>query len=410
MDDTNQTAGKIQSVGKPLIALPWLNQMAKPRAQSFIFREGGLAELDSVLSQLSAQRVFLVADPVAYSASGAEAQLAGTFASRELLRFSEFEVNPKSQDVERGIQQVREFRPNVVIGFGGGTAIDLAKLISSLACQDAPLDGLITGSVPFDNETIPLIAIPTTAGTGSEATHFAVVYHEGKKFSVAHPSLLPDFSIIDPVLTFSMPKSLTASTGLDALCQAIESIWAVLATDESIQYATQSLRLSLEHLECAVDRPTPDARRGMCEAAHLAGKAINISKTTAPHALSYWLTSHYGIRHGVAVAIFLGRLLEFNAQVQESDCNDPRGPQHVRRRIATVLETLGVNDPTTGRRKLEALIARIECPISLRDIGLVNEAEIWQLIAEVNVERLSNNPRRIDASRLFDLLTAASLW
>src|SRR5688572_3172743 len=96
MDDTNQTAAKIQSVGKPFIALPWLNQMAKPRAQSFIFREGGLAELDSVLSQLSAHRVFFVADPVAYSASSAEVQIAGTFASRELLRFSEFEVNPKS--------------------------------------------------------------------------------------------------------------------------------------------------------------------------------------------------------------------------------------------------------------------------------------------------------------------------
>jgi alcohol dehydrogenase class IV len=379
-------------------------EMETSRNQSVAFREGAIADLERVLSELSAQRIFLVADAVAYSASGAESQMAGAFASRELLRFSEFEVNPKSRDVERGIQQVREFRPDVVIGFGGGTAIDLAKLISSLASQEAPLNTLIIGAAPIDDGKIPLIAVPTTAGTGSETTHFAVVYHQGKKFSVAHRSLLPDFVIIDPVLTFSMPKSLTASTGLDALCQAIESIWAVGATDESIDYATQSLRLSLKHLECAANGPTPEARRGMCQAAHLAGKAINISKTTAPHALSYWLTSHYGIPHGVAVAVFLGPMLDFNAQVTDVDCNDPRGSQLVQRRITSLLQTLGVNDAADGRRSVEALIDRIGCPISLRDIGIVDDAEIRQLIAEVNVERLSNNPRKISASQLFELL------
>ncbi len=382
--------------------------MAKAPANSVIFREGALAVLESVLAKLSARRVFLVADPVAYSASGAANQLADTFRTRDLVRFSEFEVNPKSTDVERGIQQVREFRPDAVIGFGGGTAIDLAKLIGSLACQRSPLSALITGAAPIDEQDFPLIAIPTTAGTGSEATHLAVVYHEGKKFSVAQANLLPDFAIIDPVLTYSMPKSLTASTGLDALCQAIESIWAVGATEESTAYATQSLRLALEHLESAVNRPTPDARRGMCEAAHLAGKSINISKTTAPHALSYWLTSHYGIPHGIAVAVFLGYMLEFNSQVTAADCNDPRGPQHVQRRIATVLRSLGVGDAVAGLKKLEGLIARIGCPVTLRETGIVDRSEIRQLIAEVNAERLSNNPRRINAAQLFELLTTVS--
>jgi alcohol dehydrogenase class IV len=381
--------------------------METSRNQSVVFCDGAIADLERVLSELSARRIYLVADTVAYWASGAEVQMAGTFASRELLRFSEFEVNPKSQDVERGVQQVREFRPDVVVGFGGGTAIDLAKLISSLARLESPLDAVITGAAPIDYEKIPLIAIPTTAGTGSEATHFAVVYHEGKKYSVAHPSLLPDFAIIDPVLTFSMPKSLTASTGLDALCQAIESIWAVGTTDESIRFATQSLKVSLKHLECAVRVPTPEARRGMCDAAHLSGKAINISKTTAPHALSYWLTSHYGIPHGVAVAIFLGRMLEFNAQVTVSDCNDPRGRQHVQRRIASLLQTLGVKDAADGRRKVEALIAGIGCPTALRAIGIVDDAEVRQLIDEVNVERLFNNPRKVSASQLFELMTGS---
>ena len=130
----------------------------------------------------------------------------------------------------------------------------------------SPLSALITGSVPIDSGKVPLVAIPTTAGTGSEATHFAVVYHEGKKFSVAHRNLLPDFAIIDPELTCSMPKSLAASTGLDALCQAIESIWAVGATGESATYAIRSLYLALEHLESAVENPTAG-----CPSRHVRG-------------------------------------------------------------------------------------------------------------------------------------------
>jgi alcohol dehydrogenase class IV len=382
--------------------------METSRTQSVILHDGALAELEPILARLCAQRVFLVADPVAYSVTGAARQLADPFASRDVVRFSRFEVNPKSVDVERAIEQVREFRPDVVIGFGGGTAIDLAKLISILACQRSPLGDLIGGADSINDEKIPLVAVPTTAGTGSEATHFAVIYQGGKKFSVAHRNLLPDFAIIDPVLTGSMPRSLAASTGLDALCQAIESIWAVGATDQSATYAIQSLYLALKHLESAVEHPTPAARHGMCEAAHLAGKAINISKTTAPHALSYWLTSHYGISHGLAAAIFLGRMLEFNAQVTADDCNDPRGPQHVQRRIASVLKLLGVDDAAAGCGKLEALIARIGCPTTLSGIGIFDETVIGRLIADVNAERLSNNPRRISAAQLFELLTPAT--
>src|SRR5687768_14780604 len=109
--------------------------MDKLRAQTVMFHDGAVADLGSVLSRLRAHSVFLVADPVAFSASGASAQLADTFASRDWFCFSEFEANPKSGDVERGIQQVREIRADVVIGLGGGTAIDLAKLISVLAWQ-----------------------------------------------------------------------------------------------------------------------------------------------------------------------------------------------------------------------------------------------------------------------------------
>jgi alcohol dehydrogenase class IV len=361
-----------------------------------IFGEGALTELPAILDQLAAQKVLLIADSAAYSASGAAERLGDCLQARQTVRFSNFELNPKFADVLRGIDVFRDLRPDIVIGLGGGTAIDLAKLIDAFACQRAPAGELIAGEAAIAHEGVPLIAVPTTAGTGSEATHFAVVYREGQKFSVAHPTLLPDFAIIDPLLTYSMPKSVAAATGLDALCQAIESIWAVGATEQSIGHATSALELALANLESAVLRPTPASRRFMSEAAHLSGKAINISKTTAPHALSYWLTMQYGIPHGIAVALFIGPMLQYNADVSTADCIDPRGPEHVRERIATVLRLLNVTDATAGRAKIEWLIGALGCPVSLREIGLVGDGAMKQLVERANAERMSNNPRRID--------------
>ena len=178
------------------------------------------------------------------------------------------------------------------------------------------------------------------------------------------------------------------------------------STDESVEYATRALGLSWANLEAAVHRPTPDVRRAMLEAAHWAGKAINISKTTAPHALSYWVTTRYGIPHGAAVAVFLGPMWEYNAQVSSEDCNDPRGPRHVQERIALLQSQLEVSDPKAGRHRLEELIAAIGCPVALRAIGIASDADVIELAKRVNVERLSNNPRRVTSEQLLEILLA----
>jgi alcohol dehydrogenase class IV len=143
----------------------------------------------------------------------------------------------------------------------------------------------------------------------------------------------------------------------------------------------------------------------MCEAAHLAGKAINITKTTAAHALSYWLTTQFGVPHGIAVAIFIGCMLEYNADVTAADCNDPRGPSEVRRRIEMILAILAAKDAAAGRAKLEALITSIGGSKRLLDVGVVDSDEITRLAGQANVARLTNNPRRVGMSKLVELLT-----
>ena len=368
--------------------------------QHISLNEGALGEIGGILDRSSACRVFLVLDESAYVASGAAQVLAPHFRDRSVEVFSNFELNPKLHDVELGIVQCRAVKPDVVIGLGGGTAIDLAKMIGTLAAQKYSAREIVPGQVSIEQARPPLIAVPTTSGTGSEATHFAVVYVDGQKISLAHRLLLPDFGLVDAKLTHSAPAHITATTGLDAFCQAIESLWAVGATEESIKHASQSLALSVRHLATAVLQPTPQARLGMCQSAHLAGKAINISKTTAPHALSYAITSEYGVAHGAAVALNLGALLEYNASVTAADCTDPRGPEHVGNQIGRIVALLGAKTITDARQKIDELIERIGCPVSLGNVGVEGDRAIAQLVDQVNLERLANNPRRIDAAAL----------
>ncbi|WP_372715517.1 phosphonoacetaldehyde reductase [Novipirellula sp.] len=367
-----------------------------------------LSEVASILSRHSITRVFLVIDPIASAASGADAVLDPILDRCVVTKFSKFQLNPKLEDVQRGISLFRDADPEIVIALGGGTAIDLGKMIGTLAVQPDDAREIVLGHRWIVGDGPPLIAIPTTAGTGSEATHFAVVYVDGKKYSLADPTLLPDYAIVDPLLTHSLPAGITAATGLDALCQAIESIWAVGATHESIDNATRAARLAIDHLVSAVQNPTPESRMAMCQASHLAGKAINVSKTTASHALSYPLTSQHGLPHGFAVALTLGPMLAFNSQVSESDCVDPRGVDHVRRRIHTIVNLLGTTNVTSACDKIRSIVAESGCPASLAEAGITRPSQWEPIIAGVNAERMSNNPRRTTPESLRQLLSESN--
>ena len=376
-----------------------------PSKQSCVsLRPSALHELGSILKQLNRRRVFFVVDEVAVASSGMEELLRLSLQECDVSRFVGFEPNPKLHDIERGIDQYKGFSSDLVIAFGGGTAIDLGKLVGLLARQSNPARSVVTGESMIECDATPMIAIPTTAGTGSEATHFAVAYVDGSKYSVAHPSLIPDFAIVDPHLTFSVPPAVTAATGLDAFSQAIESMWAVGATDESIAYAREAIEHAWKHLKQSVLSPTTESRLGMCQASHLAGKAINISKTTAPHALSYAITSEFMIPHGIAVAMTLGAVLDFNASVMPSDCVDPRGPEHVKNRIQMVVETLGAVSVQDARQKIDSLISSIGCYRSLCEAGITREADLQLIASSVNSLRMSNNPRKTSTESLLQLL------
>ncbi|RCS54893.1 iron-containing alcohol dehydrogenase [Bremerella cremea] len=366
--------------------------------------EGALAKLGQILREARARQIFLVVDEIAWEHSGAGTVLKNDLQSVHVTRFSNFEPNPKIEDVERGVALCRVAKPDLIVAFGGGTALDVAKMIGAMQRHPSSPRQIALKGLPFPEGSIPVVAIPTTAGTGSEATHFAVVYVDGQKYSIAASCLLPRWAMIDSQLTYSVPAPLTAATGLDAFCQAIESIWAVGATDESIGYAVEAARLAKNNLAEATHRATPRSRGAMCQAAHLAGKAINVSKTTLPHAISYALTSDYGIPHGLAVATTLSSVLAFNYEITEEDCTDPRGVQHVRNRLALVLQLLDATDVETACENVERWIQNINGYPTLAAAGITNDDQIRAITRRVNLERLANNPRRAHQEQLVALL------
>ncbi|MCA9054538.1 MAG: phosphonoacetaldehyde reductase [Planctomycetaceae bacterium] len=349
--------------------------------------------------------IFCVIDRPAYLASGAETIVVRQLASHHTTWFDAFEPNPKFDDVLRGVAAIRGAPHDLIIAIGGGSAIDVAKLIRAFAGSASPID-IVHGREPVGTSPIRLIAMPTTAGTGSEATQFAVVYVEGRKHSVDAPPLRPDVAIVDPDLTRSLPRRVAIASGLDAFCQAIESLWSVNASEASMHDAERAATLSWTNLPQLSSEPTDATLSALCEASHLAGRAINQTRTTAPHALSYTLTSQYGVPHGIAVAVTLASLLEFNAGVTDRDCADPRGPEAVRSRISRILTILGAATVSDACERIVVLLQRLDVPTTLREAGVKSREQLRVIVESVNLQRLSNNPRVATTESLLSILSA----
>jgi alcohol dehydrogenase len=371
--------------------------------QQEYFGLGSIKKIKEILQQLKAQNIFLVTGKNSYKLSGAEAGLADILKDYQVIRFDDFVTNPKLEDVEIGVDMFKRDNFDVVVAIGGGSAIDIAKLINIFAANSQSPADYIKGVAKIELPGKPLVAIPTTSGTGSEATHFAVVYIDKTKYSVADDSLIPSYAIIDPELTFTSSPSLTAATGMDALAQAIEAYWSVKSDDLSKKYAAEAIPLAFNNLAAAVDNPNLENRSAMSKASNLAGKAINISKTTAPHAISYALTSNFGVPHGHAVGVFLPGLLAYNSEVGDDDIFDRRGLGYVRQTMKEIFSFLEAENADGARNKLIDLMKKIGLETRLGHLGLKPDEDVELIVSNVNLERASNNPRALTNSFIRDL-------
>jgi len=364
---------------------------------------GATEHLGFILDKHDPEAIFLVTGRNSYVNSGAQKAIKSYLENYNTFHFYDFEVNPKIDDIQKGIQIFREQGCDLIIAIGGGSVLDIAKSINILATNNTwTPEEYIKGKKPIKNKGSILVAIPTTAGSGSEATKFAVVYIDKIKYSLDQKQMLPDYTIIDHKFTMDLPKSITASTGMDALCQAIESYWSVNSTKESKNYSEEAIELIINNLPQAVNTPSKESRENMLKAANFAGKAINISRTTACHAISYPMTSHFNIPHGHAVSLTLGKMLVFNSNVTKQDILDKRGVNHVRATIHNICNLFDASNTKELETKLTELMTKIGLETNLSKLNM-KKKDIRIILDNVNLQRLSNNPRTLIESMLKSL-------
>ncbi len=289
---------------------------------------------------------------------------------------------------------------DLITAVGGGTVIDLAKIIAIAYSNRCEWAAEVLSSPDLDNR-VDLLFIPTTAGTGSEATSFAVVYKDKVKYSIDRPGLLPAYTILDPMLLRSLPTPVLHATVLDAFAQAIEAIWARASTAEAKEYAQQAVRLILDNIE---SKNIIERLSQLQEASHLAGKAINISRTTLPHSISYPLTSHFGVPHGIAVFLTLPGAAEFNYHTTDETVQLGVRLTGVEKSFSLLFSLFEVEDIKGLRERLSEVIVGLGFGSRLRDYG-IGEGDL-SLIADYAFTkgRIDNNPRQATRDDVLKIL------
>lgn len=318
--------------------------------------------------------------------------------SIDYVLFSEFSSNPKYEELVNGINCFNKNKCNYIVSFGGGSAIDVAKCIKLYA----PIpngDNYLKENKNYN--LIPHLCVPTTAGTGSESTRFAVIYKDGIKNSITHDSIIPNNVILNYQLLKSLPDYQKKSTMLDALCQAIESYWSVNSTEESKKYAKAAINLILKNMFKYLDNDE-NAMKNIMKASNLAGKAINISQTTAAHAMSYKITSLYGTSHGHAVALCLPYIWEY--MINNLDrCIDPRGENYIVKVMQELSATFECDNVKEAITKFKNIINRL----NLANPKIDSDSELDVLTDSVNQERLKNNPIKLEKENIEEIYTDA---
>jgi alcohol dehydrogenase class IV len=363
-----------------------------------------IADLAEMLFAMDASRVLLVLDRGAARASGLEPRLLKALDERLVGVFDDFTPNPSSDQPLRAAREARALSADTLVAFGGGSCMDVAKVGALAAGAPDHAQALVRGAGVPGVTPLQVIALPTTSGTGSEATHFSAIYVDGHKVSVSHPGMRPRGVILDVDLHLPMPRFVAATTGLDALCQATESLWASGATRESIAHARNAQSRILPHLVPSVLTASRTSRENLMLGAHAAGHAINISKTTAAHALSYELTTTFALAHGHAVALTLGHVASFNAGLSDQDCTNPAGAA-AHQRVREACAPFGV-EPGEMPSRLRDLLSQLDLPASLSAAGVSRES-LPGMAAAADTVRLSNNPRRLTTQDALDILERA---
>lgn len=355
------------------------------------FGDGCLRELRSAL--VGDDRIALFATDRTQKALGNT--LEELLAGKTVQRWNRISPEPPPKELFAAAAWLKETQPDAVVAIGGGSVMDLAKAAAFCATQAGTLESILAGLPESPLPPMRTIAVPTTAGTGSEVTPFVVFWdHETKqKYSFAHDLLYPAVALVDPELTSSMPPHVTACTGMDAFTQACEAYWNVHHNPTSDAFALEAVRLIEPTLPAAVaDGSDVHARHDMMLGSLTAGKAFSNTRTAACHSISYPMTLHYAVPHGQAVGVTLPEVLRLNATAMEKE------------RTEQFCAGFGASSIEEVCDRIRTMMTASGLKTRLSELG-IDEQGIEIIVREgFTVGRMGNNPYAFTQETLRDML------
>lgn len=359
----------------------------------------GIDKLPQILKDVNCKKLFLVVDS-SFPFLNIKDQIEAL--EVEKVSFSDFTPNPLYEQVCKGIDLIKEGKCDTILAVGGGSAMDVAKCIKLAVLapegNDAIIPPLVNTRVACDSSKLPFIAITTTAGTGSESTHNAVMYYEGSKQTVTNDVVLPDYALLEPSVLKTLPLYQKKCTMMDALCQGIESWWSVNSTEESYEYSKQTIELIMQNWEAYIFENDAKAAEKIMLGANYGGRAINITATTAAHAMSYKITSLCNYPHGHAVACCLPFVWEYMVTNMEHII-DSRGVEYLNGVFSKIASTMGCDSAENAIAKFKDMMVRMELKQPV--LNVPDELDI--LANSVNPIRLKNNPVYLSEEVLYNL-------
>lgn len=367
----------------------------QPRTR-VVFGPGKISELGSLARELGGQRALLVTDRGLESAGHPQRGVSALEeAGLTVTVFDDVHENPTTEDVDEGLRVAQAADVNILVGLGGGSSMDCAKGINFLLTNGGRMHDY-RGMGLARRPMLPMIAVPTTAGTGSEAQSYALIADADThvKMACGDPQAACRVALLDPELTISMPESVTAATGIDALSHAIESYVCTRANPVSQLFSRQAWQLLVRGFPAVLNSPTSvDARAKMLLGAHLAGAAIENAMLGGAHALANPLSAHFGVTHGVAIGVVLPHIVRFNESVAA----------HRYGELAADAGLEAARDSEAGEllaEQITTFVSRAGLPTKLRECGV--ESHLFPTMAAEAFDQWTGkfNPRPLDQTEL----------
>ena len=352
------------------------------------------------INDKSFKKIFVLCGKKSFVNSGAE-NLLKNISNKEIKLFYKKSEIPILEELIEIIKEIKNFKPDLFLAIGGGAVIDYAKIANVVDIRPDLAELIVNYTYPFKKKYTKLAVIPTTAGSGAEVTSNAVIYVDGIKHSFESELLIPDNFFLVPEFLISAPNKIKASSGFDAIAQALESLVSRKSNDKSVEYASKSLRVSVNSFISFINDPNMKNATEMSIASNLAGKAISISKTTAPHASSYPFTSLFNISHGHAVSLFFEKFFKFNYEnIDKSETSFD-----LNERFNLIFKLFDVPDINSFNSKISLIKkqAKLEDDLTKFNIDIIKSSE--DVLKGINLLRLGNNPVKIDGKDIFNIIT-----